>query len=137
MKTKEYLQQAYYLDQAINDNLNTLRALKIKAKALSNLDISKEAVQGRKRQNRIADTIPQIIDLEEQIKAKIEEQIKVKQDIEKSISKIKDIKSRTVLTKRYMHFKPWEQIAEDLNKSLSRIFDLHGKGIKSITNSSK
>ena len=81
----------------------------------------------RRKSNELA--VEKIIALEGQINAKIDDLLKIKQQVEKAIQTVQDGTLREVLIQRYILGKRWEQIAVDMNYSWRRIYQLHGKAL--------
>ena len=52
--------------------------------------------------------------------------------LKKQLDKIKNPDIQAVLTLRYIHHLPFEQIAQNTNSSLSNVFKLHKKGLQSL-----
>ena len=132
MNPKSYLQQAYFLNERINDSLQDLEALRTRVVSTGTGGTSKVKVQESKVLDTIGNMVPAIVDLDAEINRKIDELIQKKLEIEKTIDKVVDHKARSVLLKRYIHFHEWDEIANSLNKTVQRIFQIHRAGLKEI-----
>ena len=139
MNAKEYLQQVFFLNERIADNLNDLQELRSKAASVGAVDPAREKVQNGKIVDVVGDSVIAIVDLEADILRKIDECGKKRREIEKTIEMISDLKVKAVLLKRYVHFYDWADIADDLNYTKDNVYRLHRKGIceveKSLLNS--
>lgn len=91
--------------------------------------LSQEPTGGHEGENQIELAVEKIIALEGQINTKIDEMLKTKQRVEKAIQTVQDGTLREVLVQRYILGKKWEQIADDMNYSWRRIYQLHGKAL--------
>ena len=84
MKAKEYLSQAYRLDQRIDAKIEQVMSLRnLAAKATSTL--SDVAPSGTRNVHRMEDIVIKIIDLEEEINADIDRLVDLKREIMKVI----------------------------------------------------
>lgn len=132
MTTKEFLNQAYRIDQRINSKLEqiiSLHALATKATStLTDMPISK--TEG---QSRMADVIAKIVDLENEINADIERLVEIKKDIVSIIKKVQNPELHTLLELIYLCFRTWEQIAFEMSYGIDNVFKLHQKALKIVT----
>ena len=131
MTAKEYLGQAYRLDQRINSKLEqvlSLRDLTTKATAT----MSDMPGGGSRNVYRMQDIIGKIIDLENEINADIDQLVDLKRDIVAIIKAVENPEYQTLLEKRYLCFLHWEQIAVDMNYGIDNIFKLHKKALACV-----
>ena len=123
MTAKEYLGQAYRLDQRINSKLEqvmSLRDLTTKATAT----MSDMPGGGSRNVYRMQDIIGKIIDLEDEINQDIDALVDLKREMVATIKAVADPECQTLLELRYLCFKTWEQIAVDMNYSMQHIHRL-------------
>ena len=131
MTAKEYLGQAYRLDQRINSKLEqvmSLRDLTTKATAT----MSDMPGGGSRNVYRMQDIIGKIIDLEDEINQDIDALVDLKREMVATIKAVADPECQTLLELRYLCFKTWEQIAVDMQYSTRNIYKLHDRAIKDI-----
>ena len=131
MTAKEYLGQAYRLDQRINSKLEqvmSLRDLTTKATAT----MSDMPGGGSRNVYRMQDIIGKIIDLEDEINQDIDALVDLKREMVATIKAVADPECQTLLELRYLCFKTWEQIAVDMQYSTRNIYKLHDRVIKEI-----
>ena len=100
MNAKNYLKQAFYLNENINDSLQDLEVLREKAISIGAVDVSKDKIQTGRISDIVGDSVPAIVDLDAEINRKIDEYARKKREIEGTIEKVVDCKVRTVLLKR-------------------------------------
>ena len=125
---KAYLERYKKADREIDrlcEELSRWRALATKITPV----LSQEPAGGHEGENQIELAVKKIIALEGQINAKIDDLLKIKQQVEKAIQTVQDGTLREVLIQRYILGKRWEQIAVDMNYSWRRIYQLHGKAL--------
>lgn len=128
MTAKEYLGQAYRLDQRINSKLEqvmSLRDLTTKATAT----MSDMPGGGSRNVYRMQDIIGKIIDLENEINADIDQLVDLKRDIVAIIKAVENPEYQTLLELRYLCFKTWEQIAVDMGYELRYLHKLHHRAL--------
>ena len=128
MKAKEYLSQAPRLDQRINSKLEQVAALNtLAAKATS-------TITGMPRNpspaaSRLEEVVSKIIDLEAEINEDIDDLVDLKTNIVKMVKQIDNPEYQILLEKRYLCFKPWEQIAVDMGYSIRYLFKKHAEAL--------
>lgn len=126
---KEYLGQAYRIDQRINSKIEQVSALNNMAiKATST--ISDMPGSATRNIHRMEDVIVKIIDLQNEINADIDELVDFKAEVMSVIKSIDNLEYQTLLELRYLCFKPWEQIAIELGYSINNVFKMHRKAIE-------
>lgn len=127
--TKEYLSQAYRIDQRINSKLeqiNTLRNLATKATtALNHTNSDFHSKDPHFMEN----VIVKMVDLEHQIHNDIDTLIDLKKEIVLLIKQIKNPEYQTLLELRYLCFKTWEQIAVEMGYDLRYLHKLHSRAL--------
>ncbi len=131
MKAKDYLSQAYRLDQKINcklDQVSNLRSLAMRATA----SIHAERVSGKKQISSMENAIVKLIDLEQEINKDIDRLVDLKRNITKVIGKINKQEYQLLLELRYLNYKTWEEIAETMNYSWRNIHYIHSKALKDV-----
>ena len=131
MTAKDYLGQAYRLDQRINSKLEqvlSLRDLTTKATAT----MSDMPGGGSRNVYKMQDIVAKIIDLENEINAEIDHLVDLKREIREVISAVKNLECQTLLELRYLCFKTWEQIAVEMNYSIQHIYRLRDKALTQI-----
>ena len=131
MKAKEYLSQAYRLDQRIDAKIEQVMSLRnLAAKATSTL--SDIASSGTRNIHRMEDIIMRIFDLENEINADIDALVALKREIVSTIKSVPNLEYQILLELRYLCFKPWEQIAVEMGYGIDNVFRLHQKALKDL-----
>lgn len=125
MKAKEYLSQAYRLDQRIDAKIEQVMSLRnLAAKATATL--SDVAPSGTRNVHRMED----IIDLENEVNADIDSLVALKHEITRIIKAVPNLEYQTLLELRYLCFKSWEQIAVMLGYDLRYTHKLHNRALE-------
>lgn len=134
MTTKEYLAQAYRIDQRINSKLEQIVSLReLATKATSTL--SDTPPSGTRNVHSMEGIIVKMMEIENEINADIDLLIDLKKEIMTIIKSINNPEQQTLLELRYLCFKTWEQIAVDMGYSIQHLFRIHDKVIKNIRTS--
>lgn len=130
MTAKEYLNQAYRLDQRINSKLEQVMSLRdLTTKATATMS---DMPGGSRNVYKMQDIIGKIIDLENEINADIDQLVDLKREMVSAIKAVEDPEYQTLLELRYLCFKTWEQIAVEMNYSIQHIYRLRDKALTQI-----
>lgn len=131
MNAKEYLGQAYRLDQRINSKLQQIESLRsLTQKVTASYD--GEPVSHTRNVSSLEDTIIRLMEAEEQINRQIDELVALKMNIAALIDKVRNESYRLILEKRYLCFLPWDQIAADLHYSRRWTLDRHDRAVEVV-----
>ena len=113
MSAKEYLSQAMYIDQRINSKLEqvmTLRETATKATAtLSDMPRSDSP-----NLQSMENTIVKIVDLENEINRDIDRLVDLKAEVRQLIAALENPEQQLILELRYLCFKQWSAIMEEI-----------------------
>lgn len=131
MTTKEYLNQARFLDAGINSKLQQLSSLNDLATSCSAV-ISDMPRNPNRGGSKMADAVMKIIDLQEEINQDMNTLVELKKEITLVIKSISNHEHQTILEKRYLCILTWEQIAVDMGYSLQHTFRLHDTALKKL-----
>ena len=131
MSTKDYLSQAYRIDQRINSKLAQVMSLRdLLGKATVTLSgTPKEATPNP---HSMEDTIAKMVDLENEINEDIDALVDLKAEIMRRIKRVENTEYQTILELRYLCFKRWEEIAVEMNFSLQHLYRLHEKAVNCV-----
>ena len=131
MNDKEYLSQAMYIDQRIDSKLEQIMKLRESAtKATATL--SDMPRPDSPNVQSMEETIVKIVDLEREINRDIDALVDLKAEARKVISKLDNPEQQLILEMRYLCYKSWAEIAEDLSFSESNVYKIHGEALKRI-----
>ncbi|MBR5583363.1 MAG: DUF1492 domain-containing protein [Lachnospiraceae bacterium] len=131
MNAKQYLKQAYRLNEVIIDKQERLNDLKEMLQSTGAIDYSKDRVQTSQSPDApFTKQLMNAMQLEEELKKDIERLTLLKIEINNAIEKVPDVDCSLVLSKRYILMKTWEQIAEEMNYSLTQLHRIHNEGLE-------
>ena len=131
MRAKEYLNQAYRLDQRIDAKISQVAALNELALKCT-ATITGMPHSPNKGESRMADVVEKIIDLQAEINRDIDRLVDLKREIVRVICSVDNPEYQTLLEKRYLCFMSWEQIAVEMNYGIDNIFRLHRKALAEV-----
>ncbi len=132
MTVKQYLRQAYRLNELINSNLAELEQLKVLSRSVSSPNLSGMPSGTRKQEAPFAKAVEKIIDLEKIIDAEIDCFVDLKREIRDVINKVSDNNQKLVLKLRYIQFLKWESVAVEMDLSLKQVHRIHNDALKNI-----
>lgn len=128
---KAYLRKIELLDAHINNRISDLHELKSLVTKIT-ATISQVCVSGSGGQDRLGDAVAKIVDLQDEINRKIDKYVDLKRKISSLLEQIQDPDQVKVLHKRYFEYKPWEQIACEMNYSYRNVCYIHGKALQAF-----
>ena len=129
MTAKEYLSQAFRLDQRINSKLeqvSRLRSMSVKATG----SFQAERISGTSQHSPMESAVVKLIDLEYEINDDIDRLVDLKREMTDLITKIADPSHRVLLELRYLAGSRWEDIALKMGYDLRWVYRLHGRALK-------
>ena len=131
MTAKEYLGQAYRLDQRINSKLEQVASLnELAMKCTSTL--TGMPCNPNRGTSTMADAVGKIVDLQAEINSDIDRLVDLKREMVRLIKAVNNTECQTLLELRYLCFKTWEQIAVDMGYTTRNIHLLHKKALEMI-----
>lgn len=131
MTAKEYLGQAYRLDQRINSKLEQIRSLnELAAKCTST--ITGMPKNPSHSTSMMEEAVGKIVDLQAEIDGDIGQLVDLKRDMVSIIKAVQNTECQTLLELRYLCFKTWEQIAVAMGYNLRHVYRLHDEAVESI-----
>jgi len=114
MTAKEFLGQAYRLDQRINSKLQQIDSLRgLTQKVTQSCD--NEVVSRTRNVSSLEDAIIRLMEAEEELNRQIDQLVDTKIEIGKLIEKVHNESYRLLLEKRYLCFLAWDQIAAEMH----------------------
>lgn len=131
MTNKEYLNQAYLLDQRINSKLEQLLSLRELVTRTTSV-MGGEVVNRTRNTSKMQDVIAKIVDMENDMNAEVDQLIDLKAEITSVIMAVECPEYRTLLELRYLCYKSWKEIAHMMHYAESNIYKLHLKALRDI-----
>lgn len=132
MTTKEYLSQAYRIDQRIDSKLEQVMSLReLLGKATATLTSTPRPATLDPRS--MEEIVAKMVDLENEINEDIDTLVDLKQEITRVIKSVENPEYQTLLEMRYLCFKRWEEIAVEMGYSPRRLYELHELALGQIS----
>ena len=133
MQAKQYLKQAYRLNELIQCNKQELDDLRVLSTSLPGIDYSKDKVQSSPSgDSGYTKIVAKIIDLEDAINADIEKMLSLKLEIRTVINAVKDNEERLLLMCRYLNFMSWDDVCEEMNVSMRTAHRIHSAALANV-----
>ena len=132
MTAKEYLQQAYRLNELIDSDVHELERLRDLAGRISSPNFGERVQSSRNLDAPFVKYLGDIMEMEEKIQKELCRLVVLKKQILAVLESVADREERLLLTYRYLNNKSWEQIAEDLSVSMSTVPRIHASALRNF-----
>lgn len=132
MTPKEYLRQAYRLDQKINSDIAEAARLREMASGVGSPGLEEHYNPNRPTEAPFARTLEKVWEMEQEINDEIDKLVDLKEQIRTVIDKVENPDEQMVLRYRYIHNYTWEQIGDALFADERTIRRWHGRGLQHI-----
>ena len=129
MTGKEYLRQAYRLDQKINSDIEELAALRTMASGISSPQLTERVQTSPSGDAPFIRSLDKVMELEERIKKEVDTLVALKEEIRRVITAVEDTDERMVLKYRYIHGYTWDQIGAELHADSRTVRRWHGRAL--------
>ncbi|MGN8738939.1 sigma factor-like helix-turn-helix DNA-binding protein [Bilifractor sp. HCP3S3_D3] len=131
MEAKEFLQQAFSIDQQIKSKNQQLEALKALATSTTQ---AMSGMPGSPNRNihKMENAIVKMTSLEDEIREDIVKLVNLKVELKHVIDGVRRPEYRLILEERYLCYFTWEEIADDLHCSVRSVQTLHGKALEAV-----
>lgn len=133
MTPKEYLKQAYRLDQRINSDIAEVGRLREMSVSISSPGFGEKVQTMRNTDAPFIKSLNRIYDLEERINHEIDLYVNLKDQIRDVIDTVENTDERMVLRYRYIHNYTWERIGEELLADARTVRRWHGQALNHVT----
>lgn len=133
MTVKEYLGQAYLLDQRINSYTIECEELRLMAENISSPGFEEHYNASRNTDAPYIHTVEKLWEMEEKILQEQSTLVKLKSQIREVIAQVDKPEYQTVLRYRYIHNYTWSCIAELVKADIVTVQRWHNKAISRIT----
>jgi len=132
MTARDYLGQAFRLDQRINSKIEQVSSLNdLAVKCTSS--VTGMPHNPNKGSDSMGDAIAKIVDLQREINKDIDVLVDLKAEIYSVVQAIDNVECRTLLELRYLSFMRWEEIAVKLNYGIENVYRLHRKALAMVS----
>ncbi len=132
MTVKEYLGQAYLLDQRIHSYSIECEELRLMAESISSPSFEEHYNASRNTDAPYVHTVEKLWEMEEKILKEQSTLVKLKSQIREVIAQVDKPEFQTVLRYRYIHNYTWPRIADLLKVDVVTVQRWHNKAISRI-----
>ena len=132
MTNKEYLRQAYRLDQRINSDIEEVARLREMATTITAPALGDRVQMSRSGDAPFVRSVEKIMLLEDKINREIDTLVDLKEQMREVIEAVADTDERMVLRYRYVHNLTWEQIGLEMNADERTIRRWHGNALQHV-----
>ena len=132
MTAKEYLSQAYRLDQRIDSNIAEITRLRDMACGISSPSWEEKVQTSRNTDAPFVRCLEKIMDLEKVVNSEIDTLVDLNRQIRTTIERVPNTDEQLVLRYRYIHNCTWEQIGNELNADARTIRRWHGDALQKV-----
>lgn len=133
MTPKEYLRQAYRLDQKINSDIAEAARLREMASCVGSPGFEEHYNPNRPTEAPFARTLEKVWEMEQEINAEIDKLVDLKEQIRTVIDKVENPDEQMVLRYRYIHNWTWEHIGGTLNADRTTVYRWHNSALNHVT----
>jgi DNA-directed RNA polymerase specialized sigma subunit len=132
MTVKEYLGQAYLLDQRIQSDTMECEELRLMSQTISSSGFEEHFNASRNTAAPYIRTLEKMLDMEKRIMEELQSLLALKDQIREVISQVERPEYKTVLKYRYIHNYSWTRIADIVAVDERTIRRWHNKAIAKI-----
>ena len=132
MTIKDYLKQAYKLDQRIDSHLEELARLREVAFGLSSPRYGDKVQTSMDGNAPFVTQIESIIRYEDRINAEIDTLVALKEQIHETVAAVGNPRDEIMLRSRYIDGKTWEQIAASFRVDVSTVYHWHREALRHL-----
>ena len=125
MTSKEYLRQAYRLNELIDSDAEELERLRDLSFKIAGGNYGERLISSGRKEPSFVRYIDEIDEMEQKIHAELCELVLLKRNITQAINRMENREERLVLTYRYLSNKTWEQISSILSVSIRTVHRIH------------
>lgn len=129
MTAKEYLRQAYRLNELVHSHLAEIESLRTLAYRVAGSNISDYRGGTRQQDAPFAQCVMKIVDAENALSAEISRLMELKSEMNDAINAVTDPSERMLLRYRYLHNHSWEEIGSLMCVANSTAHRIHASAI--------
>lgn len=133
MTAKDYLQQIRALDVKIKQKQEQYRRLKELASSPGGIRYDILSPQTARSADKLENSVIRYLELEQQIREEMLKLEMARQTAVNQIQSLSDVRYMDVLFKRYVEYKPFKTIAQEMICSVENVFVLHRKALKEFS----
>lgn len=129
MTAKEYLMQAYRLNELIDSDVEELEHLRDLAGRISSPNFDERVQSSRNYDPPFVKYLSDIMEMEQKIHQELCQLVVLKKQIGESLEKVEDREERLLLTYRYFNNFSWQEISDRLCVSNRTVHRIHASAL--------
>ena len=130
MTAKEYLMQAYRLNELIDSDVEELEHLRELTGRISGSDFGERVQTTRNVDPPYVKYLGDIMEMEQKIHCELCRLVVLKKQISGSLEKVRDREERLLLTFRYLNNFSWQEISDRLSVSMRTVHRIHASALQ-------
>ena len=132
MTAKEYLKQAYRLNELVNSHLAEIDDLRALSSSISSSNFGERVDHTRSTDPPFVRCITKIIDMERELTSEIDRLIAMKGEINGAINRLTSADEKMLLRYRYVNNYSWEKIGILMNVSNRTVHRIHSAALQNF-----
>lgn len=132
MTAKEYLKQAYRLNERIDAHIAELEELRDMSTRIQGVSFEEHYSGTRDTDAPFVKLINKIMDMETRINSEIDHLVDLKAQMDYVIEQVENIEERLLLRYRYLDNMTWDEIAVRLNVSSRTVHRIHSAALQNF-----
>ena len=132
MTSKEYLNQAYRLNERINSDLQELDDLRQLATSISSPNFGERVQTSRNVEPPFVRAIIKIDEMERRLDAEIDRYVDLKKEISEAIKSVINPEEQILLRYRYINGYGWNKIGALMSVSLRTVHRIHASALQNF-----
>ena len=128
MTAKEYLSQAYRLNQLVSTKMEQIENLRVLSEKVT-ASYGSEQVSHSRNVASMEDTVVRIVAEQEDLNRQLNRIVRLQVEITALIDKVQNVNYSEILTKRYLRFMPWNRIASEMGYSRRWVLQKHEQAL--------
>lgn len=133
MTAKEYLKQAYRLNELIESDSKELERLGDLAGRISGSNFSERVQTSRNPDPPFVKYLGDIVEMEHRIRKELCDLVALKNNILTALNRMTDRDERLLLTYRYLNNLSWDDIAASLHVSSRTVHRIHASALQNFS----
>lgn len=129
MTAKEYLMQAYRLNELIDSDVEELEHLRDLAGRISSPNFDERVQSSKNYDPPFVKYLSDIMEMEQKIQQELCQLVVLKKQISESLEKVEDREERLLLTYRYFNNFSWQEISDRLCVSNRTVHRIHASAL--------
>lgn len=132
MTAKEYLNQAYRLNEIVNSHLAEIDNLRALASSISSSNLGERVDHTRSTDPPFVRSVCKIIDMERELSDDVEHLIALKKEISNAINTVSNADEKILLRYRYVNNYSWGKIGILMNVSNRTVHRVHSAALQNF-----